>query len=1578
MNTVHGNLLQLRVTLIAGGTTRHAQLIRAEQWKASRRFASDDGHFGGSQQWPSKAETAAFASRHGNFCFSSIAPAKIAQHRPLLLLSRLCRRPTHHPAARCDSTGRGRGFVCATPLPPPRKRSRQPLTHRRCTLAIFVAPHRVTSVGLSMESLRFVSSGESGDPKSLALDDPAGDEAAMPGADITETVSVVAADGSSGINSVSLVEPGAEAIAPDRMSSRAYQLEMLDQSLQRNVIVAMDTGSGKTQVMKLVWFLAPTVSLCEQQCEVIRLQNTSVPIKVLTGNDKLDSWAPETWDIILKETRIIVSTFQVLLDALSHGYVNMEMLALLVIDEGLIAPTFILAAHVNIYLIAHNCVGNSPGTNIMTKFYHTAKDLKRPVPAVLGLTASPIMRSDPDGIKVLEATLDSRCITPTLHRDELLRCVNKPELCHSEYGSIEFPDHTAIMKSLRTVYKSIDITSDPHMIRLGADRSERGQRDFRSAMMRYDTYTQNQLKGLWGRSKEILRELGPWAVDHYISKAIGEFLERVDEDHNGGTHGDKEFLANFLRNVSRNVSPVPPVGSHELSEKANQLIRELISAPDNVVGIVFVKERATVTIIMDLLTTYPAILEKYRIGTMVGTSNHHARNKNIYEFNRLVGLSALQNFRSGRINLLIATSVLEEGIDVPACNLVVCFDKPANLKSFIQRRGRARMKQSKLVLLLERSVQGSPQWEALEQDMKEQYQDDKQEQRRLAELEEEAVGSLSFVVESTGARLDFDNAKQHLEHFCRVLTQGEFIDSRPDYIIRRVSQEEDSPVTATVLLPSSLQADLRHAASASSWKSQKNATKDAAFHAYLALYMAGLLNDNLLPIKDAPPEDRVPPVTAAPPFNPWARVAQEWQGTGSRWVLPLSLHDEAGNLMGRYGVVLPVQLPQPRPIKIYQGWNVQWTISFGHSEMVNDAAVLPEHTSTLLALHFGHRWPVEDRTDHVVKFLAEDTETISKEQIGSIDFDPRQHDIGMPYLVRDLSKCPYEYTGILPSKPPIEQVQNAFHEYEKAPQDVPYLTLKKTTRRADFLHPVHADPKMQKQPASGRLYTWVFPLPWAKVDTIQKKFAQFGMLIPSITHELEVMMVANELSRTILKPVGITDLQLVIEALSSRSAAEPVDYERLEFLGDSILKFCVVVQASAKYLNWPEGYLSFFKDRQVSNARLLAASVDIGLPEFVLSKIFTAQKWRPIYTDDILGEEPKMASRVLPSKMLADVVEALIGASYQDGGIPKALKCISLFLNSKKGDKTKWYNEREGRDILFHHAAADVQLPPTMASLEDLIGYSFQKKSLLIEAMTHGSYSADTHSRSMERLEFLGDAVLDYIIVTKVFSSEPALANSRLHMIKTAMVNGDFLAFVCLNHSQKHTETIVGEDGSLETRETALSLWKFMRHSLPAIGIEQAAVLTRFDSLSGVIVDALANGKNYPWAALARLHPRKFYSDIFEALLGAVWIDSGSVEACEAVLRKFSILPYLERILRDNVHVQHPKEELTKLAVNEKINYRYEVVVGADGSREFRCTVQIGDQVVAKVEGGVDKEEVMTKAAEKAVRFLKETRMAVD
>lgn len=95
--------------------------------------------------------------------------------------------------------------------------------------------------------------------------------------------------------------------------------------------------------------------------------------------------------------------------------------------------------------------------------------------------------------------------------------------------------------------------------------------------------------------------------------------------------------------------------------------------------------------------------EQFRCGSFIGLSSNSTSLYGIFEF---LDLKPQQDtalgLRTGRKNLVIATDVLEEGIDVTAYNAAICFDPWQNVISFFQRRGRARKERSAFVITLPR------------------------------------------------------------------------------------------------------------------------------------------------------------------------------------------------------------------------------------------------------------------------------------------------------------------------------------------------------------------------------------------------------------------------------------------------------------------------------------------------------------------------------------------------------------------------------------------------------------------------------------------------------------------------------------------------------------------------------------------------------------------------------------------------------------------------------------------------------------------------------------------------------------
>lgn len=177
-----------------------------------------------------------------------------------------------------------------------------------------------------------------------------------------------------------------------------------------------------------------------------------------------------------------------------------------------------------------------------------------------------------------------------------------------------------------------------------------------------------------------------------------------------------------------------------LSDKAVKLINLIGKQGLDTTGVIFVKERVVVSVLFQTLATHPHTAERFKFATFVGLSNSMKRKAGIHELLDLKSQNkSLEAFRVRQKHIIIATDVLEEGIDIAACNLVICFDPPQNLKSFIQRRGRARKKHSQFVImqLCTSTKTKADGWIQLEEEVTRLCQDEKREREIVLSIEDQ-------------------------------------------------------------------------------------------------------------------------------------------------------------------------------------------------------------------------------------------------------------------------------------------------------------------------------------------------------------------------------------------------------------------------------------------------------------------------------------------------------------------------------------------------------------------------------------------------------------------------------------------------------------------------------------------------------------------------------------------------------------------------------------------------------------------------------------------------------------------------
>jgi dsRNA-specific ribonuclease len=769
-------------------------------------------------------------------------------------------------------------------------------------------------------------------------------------------------------------------------------------------------------------------------------------------------------------------------------------------------------------------------------------------------------------------------------------------------------------------------------------------------------------------------------------------------------------------------------------------------------------------------------------------------------------------------------------------------------------------------------------------------------------------------------------------------------------------------ITATVTLPTTLKQSLRSFTSQEAWLTERAAKQDAAFQAYTALFEAGLLNDHLLPLSEADDEiDAM--INGAPQFNPWVDLSGAWSRPNVHQ-RKIRLQSSQGDLHMLF--TTPLAVPHISPFDLY--WDDDTTFTLHFSTQQPRSSIQQEDMQTMRRItHLLTRSThsdnaVENKIDFIALFSPDEEHNFESWFAENSGRDP-----ALKYEEHDRPR------GFVRSP---SESNNAPHIFRSWAADDAEIECTPLPRRRHFL--ARNTLATASTEASKNL---TIPIEDCTIDRLPFRYARFALFIPAILQHLEALMVADRLSTTILKDVSIKDKRHISTAIIAPSAGWRTNYQRYEFFGDTVLKFSVSYQLFCDHECWHEGHLTQEKNRTVSNRWLAKHALLKGLDQFIMTEpLETRKKWPPRLMSDI--KRGSGARRNLSSKVIADVVESLTGAAYIDSGMDSARQCIHAFLSDIRAPPPP-----------LPHYPTFTEYSNSLAILkhESMVGRQFSNRTLLVEALTHPSYRGDVKTESYQRLEFLGDAVLDMVIVSIIAARPTELTQGQMTLIKAAVVNCDFLGFLCLDFSISEDTAIVTEQspGTFATQKVARDthLWSLLRAVSPDIVKAQIACGKRYRDLRAEIKGALCYDEAYPWLHLTRLRPDKFFSDMIESLIGAIFVDSGGdLAECQRFVERIGLTSYLDRLLDGSVDVVHPKAALGEIKGVQGVVYLYDVRVerGLDqtgfgeyvpldtGCEEcYQCTVLVNGAEVARATGCLCKEEAAVAGALAAIAKLK-------
>jgi ERCC4-related helicase len=470
------------------------------------------------------------------------------------------------------------------------------------------------------------------------------------------------------------------------IESRLYQKNIAETASHRNTMVILPTALGKTVISLLVaanmlynyrdrrvLVMAPTRPLISQHVKSFSsaLKIFQDQISAVTGKTSPDARSA-VWN--KEDIRLLFATPEVVKNDLEEGRMHLGDFSLLVFDE------------------AHRAVKDYAYTSIAKKYISQSSD-----PLILAMTASPGAER-----KRMQEICDNLFIEHIEHRSEgdpdVKQYVNPIDIKWERFDLPE--DYLYVISLLRSMLderlrwliqrgiirrKGIDWIFKRDLIETG--ESLRYALELTMEEQRGPLYIALRNQSLALTLMYCLELMGSQG-----SYSLGAFLDRIEKDE-GKVH---TTLLKDPRIMEIKVLVAKTAKEHPKIERLVELVKGHHHSNDNVRGsssrvLVFTQYRDTARHITDVLS---------RNGIKSSRFVGQAKREGDPGMKQEEQATILESFRNGDFDVLVATSIAEEGLDIPEVSLVVFYEPIASEIRYIQRKGRTGRKTAGSVIIL--------------------------------------------------------------------------------------------------------------------------------------------------------------------------------------------------------------------------------------------------------------------------------------------------------------------------------------------------------------------------------------------------------------------------------------------------------------------------------------------------------------------------------------------------------------------------------------------------------------------------------------------------------------------------------------------------------------------------------------------------------------------------------------------------------------------------------------------------------------------------------------------------------------